>query len=160
MRFLFPLLLLPLVEIAGLILIGRAVGVMPTLLLVVLSALLGIRLVRRHGLGSFRRAQARMERGEPLAREIFDGLCLTAAGLLLIVPGPITDAVGLLLSLAPMRTWLFSQVGSMIAGARTGAPPHPGTSGRDVVIDAEWVEVGAREGVMPPAENPRTPQSR
>lgn len=93
---LFMLLLLPVLELALLIQVGSAIGVLPTLGLIILSAVLGILLLRVAGLATAWRARERLARGELPEREMFDGLLLALGGLLLLLPGFISDLFGLL----------------------------------------------------------------
>ncbi|MFC7332346.1 FxsA family protein [Rhodocista pekingensis] len=152
MRFLLFFLLLPLAEIAGFAWVGSAIGVLPTVLLVVLSALVGIGLLKRHGIDTLRRAQDRLDRGEPPVQEAFDGLCLALAGLLLVIPGFLSDIAGLLLFLPPVRSWLFGRMNMVVvttgpAGMRPGGPldgagrPGGRAHGGPDVIEGDWVEV-------------------
>ena len=97
---------MPLLEIAVFIEVGGAIGVWPTIGLTVATALAGSLLLRHQGLTTLMRARAQMDRGELPARELFEGLCLVLAGALLLVPGFVTDALGLLLFLPPFRRLL------------------------------------------------------
>jgi len=133
------LIALPLVEVAGFVLVGRALGLWPTLALTVLSAVLGLLLVRAQGAGVLRRAMAALERGEPPVRELFDGLLLGLAGALLVLPGFVSDAAGLLLLAPPFRTWLMRLIVGLAATRRRAD---------DGVIEGEWVEV--RNDLPPP----------
>lgn len=174
MRIILVLILLPLLEIAGFIIVGDALGVGPTLLLIVASAVLGMLLLRHHGIDTLRRAQARMDRGEPPLREAFDGLCLALAGVLLFVPGFLTDILGLLLFLPPVRSWLFGRVSKAIVGpggftaggfqaggvgVNTAAGYDPGRRGSSTVIEGEFTEVAVRSDPPGPEELP-PPDSR
>lgn len=95
-----------LAEIALFIQVGGLIGLGPTLLVVLLSAVLGIALLRHQGLRTLREAEATIRRGEPPLREMIEGLCVVAGGGLLILPGFLSDAVGLLLLVPPLRGWL------------------------------------------------------
>src|SRR4051812_980873 len=99
-------------------------------------SLFGFWLVKREGLGTWRRAQAQLRAGEVPAGEAVDGALIAGAGLLLIVPGFVTDAIGLLLLLPPLRwparrwvrTHRFVRAGNVIYGRvidvrGTGEPP-------------------------------------
>lgn len=97
---------LPLAEIYALIKIGSLLGVFPTIALLLLVSALGAALVKREGLRVLRRMQEQVMAGNMPSNEILDGVCLLLAGLLLLVPGFVTDAVGLLLLLPPFRLML------------------------------------------------------
>ncbi len=107
---LFMLLLLPVLELALLIQVGSAIGVLPTLGLIILSAVLGILLLRVAGLATAWRARERLARGELPEREMFDGLLLALGGLLLLLPGFISDIFGLLCVLPFTRHLLLGRL--------------------------------------------------
>jgi UPF0716 protein FxsA len=78
-------------------------GVLATLALLLAISASGPWLVRRTGLGVWRRAQSRLQEGEVPGRELVDGVLLFAAGVLLTLPGFITGVIGVLLLLPPVR---------------------------------------------------------
>jgi UPF0716 protein FxsA len=100
---LVALLLFIAAELFVIVEVARAVGVLETLGLLILVGLVGAALMRRVGLGVWRRAQARVQSGETPGREIVDGVLVLAGGALLAVPGFISDLFGLLLFLPPVR---------------------------------------------------------
>jgi len=97
---------LPLAEIYALIKVGSWLGVFPTIALLLLVSAVGAVLVKREGLRVLRRMQEQVMAGKMPSNEILDGVCLLLAGLLLVVPGFVTDIVGLLLLLPPFRLLL------------------------------------------------------
>jgi UPF0716 protein FxsA len=103
-------IVVPLAEIAVLIEVGGWLGLGPTLALIVLSAVVGTWLLRRQGLAVLRRAQQQMRQGAMPIAEVFEGFCLVIAGALLLTPGFLTDAVGALLLLPPVRTLLYRKM--------------------------------------------------
>lgn len=105
----------PLIEIAVFIELGGMIGPGPTLGLIVLTAALGTWQLRAQGLATLSRARSQMERGEMPARELFDGLCLLVAGALLLTPGFVTDSLGALLFVPPLRNALRRAIGRYIA---------------------------------------------
>jgi UPF0716 protein FxsA len=95
MRFLFLLfIIIPIVEITLLINVGQAIGAWYTVGLVLLSAFIGINMLRHQGLSTLARAQQRLNAGEMPAREMIEGLVLAVGGALLITPGFVTDVIG------------------------------------------------------------------
>jgi UPF0716 protein FxsA len=94
--FLFLFLLFPLIELAVLIQVGSAIGVIPTLLLVIGTAILGSVLLRVAGLATAWRAREKLARGEMPEEEMFAGLLIAVGGGLLLLPGFISDVFGLL----------------------------------------------------------------
>jgi UPF0716 protein FxsA len=101
------LLAVPLVDAALLVFVAGAIGWVATILLVVLTGLLGMFLVRAEGRHTLRKLQRKTARGEPPTDELLDGAFLIAAGAFLLTPGLVTDAIGLLfvvpLSRYPLR---------------------------------------------------------
>ncbi len=100
------LVITPLVEIAVFIEIGGFIGLWPTLAVVIATAVAGTWLLRSQGWGVMNRARATLAGGEFPAREVFDGACILVAGALLLTPGFVTDAAGLLLFVPAVRAYL------------------------------------------------------
>ncbi|MGC4409146.1 membrane protein FxsA [Rhizobium rosettiformans] len=96
-------LIAPLVEIASFILVGQAIGVLPTLGLIILAAFAGVILLRYQGAGILRRLQSEAQRGMDPGRELVHGALLVVAAFLLIVPGFFGDIIGILLFLPFVR---------------------------------------------------------
>lgn len=155
--FAFALIGLPILDIVSLIKAGALLGFWPTLGLVALAVVAGSTIVRHQGLSIGRSVQASLHAGRLPVVEAFNGACVLIAGLLLLFPGLVSDAVALLLLLPPVRGLLRRLVGWRIgvAGAtvawstngRDGFPPgafaDPGFSsappgGRGPVIDGEY----------------------
>ena len=162
MNPLLVLLLLPIAEIAVFIEVGDWIGAGPTVGLVILSAILGSVLIRWQGLSVLKRAQEVADRGEVPVGAVFEGFCVVAAGILLIIPGFLSDIVGLLLFVRPLRNalgrWLFDRMKGSASfrvhgqmGGRSWSN-HPGGPGRDPfdrpppgVIDVDYHEVKPEE---------------
>ena len=94
---------LPLVEIAGFVYIGEEIGAAATIIATVLTAVLGIAIVRIQGAGVAKRARAAFARNEEPVAETIEGLALGLAGILLFLPGFVSDSVGALLLVPPFR---------------------------------------------------------
>lgn len=104
----FPFLLLifviiPIVELAVIIQVGQAIGVLNTVVLLLLVSFLGSWLVKREGMAVWRRFQDQVHSGVVPGKEIADGVMILLAGALLISPGFVTDVFGVLLLLPPVR---------------------------------------------------------
>lgn len=157
--FIFLIFLaVPLIEIAIFIEVGGAIGVWPTVAVVLLTALLGATLLRVQGLATWRRAEEAMRRGEPPVAEMLDGVFLIAAALLMVTPGLFTDCVGFLLLIPPIRRAIGRFAARRIAASSRftvyrsgmGMGPDgfgPGGSGpspsrRGPVIEGEAEEIG------------------
>lgn len=105
MKFIIALvfILVPIAEIATFIQVGGLIGLWPTLLAIVVTALLGVALLRQQGLSTLSQAQAARERGEFPIEPIIHGLFLLVAGAFLLTPGFITDAAGFILLVPSIR---------------------------------------------------------
>lgn len=112
LRWVFALVFVafPLIEIAVLIKIGEAIGFWPTMLLLVAAALLGSVVIREQGLSVVARAFDAMREGRLPLEPMLDSYVVIMAGLLLIIPGLISDAIGSLLLIPPLRRWGIRQV--------------------------------------------------
>ena len=95
---------LPIVELAVIIKVGQVIGAWNTIGLLLLVSLGGAWLVKREGLGVYRRFRRQVEAGLVPGRELADALLIFLAGALLLTPGFISDVVGLLLLLPPVRS--------------------------------------------------------
>jgi UPF0716 protein FxsA len=89
--------IVPLVELFILIKIGGHIGALNTILLVILTALLGAMLARMEGLRTLRQIQWSLSQGQIPAEELIDGVLIFAGGVLLLIPGLLTDLCALIL---------------------------------------------------------------
>ena len=101
--FMILFLLVPVAEIAVFVQVGSRIGAGMTVLLVVVSAVVGVWLVRRQGLATATRVQAMVARGESPALGMLEGMALLAAGVLLVIPGFLTDIAAFVLLIPPLR---------------------------------------------------------
>ncbi|MCB9988027.1 MAG: FxsA family protein [Rhodospirillales bacterium] len=108
MPFFIIFLIIPLIEIGLFITVGEEIGLVSTLLLCVLTAVIGAALIRHQGLETLFSARRAMDRGEMPVREMFDGLCLAVAGALLMTPGFFTDAIGFSLTIPAVRSFVLA----------------------------------------------------
>ena len=94
----WPLLfiVIPLVELYVIITVGGMIGAFWTVILVLLTAVIGVNLLRMQGMSTLMRAQQNMAQGSIPAMEMMEGIALAVAGVLLITPGFITDSIGFL----------------------------------------------------------------
>lgn len=111
MPILLILILLPFLELAVFARIGEEIGIWNALGLTFLSGILGLLILRYQGLHTFLTLRAAVDRGETPLREIFDGFCLFSAGILLLLPGFVTDIMGLALLLPVCRGLLHHGLG-------------------------------------------------
>ena len=139
---LFPLLLfgfvaVPLVELFVLIEVGSVIGALPAILLCLVTAAAGAALVRAQGLRTLREAQTALGRGELPAVAMLEGMVLALAGVLLLTPGLVTDALGFAALIPPLRR------GLLLRGLRARLRPHFTASFRrppegGVTLDGEY----------------------
>ncbi|MGR5288190.1 FxsA family protein [Vibrio maritimus] len=115
----FPILLLlfifvPIIEIGLFIQVGGFLGLWPTIGLVLLTAVVGASLVRSQGLQTLMSVQSKLQQGEMPAQQIVEGVMLAVSGVLLLTPGFMTDAMGMLVLLpaprAAIAKYLMSKV--------------------------------------------------
>ena len=137
----FLLLLLfftiPLVEIYVLLEVGGAIGVLPTIAMVVLTAVIGAGLIRAQGLATLGRVQQQLERGELPAVGIIEAALLLVAGALLLTPGFVTDSIGFLILVPPLRRWAIeSFLARRIVAAGTARGQHG--AGKPGAIEGEF----------------------
>lgn len=143
--FAFLLLGFPLIELYLLIELGTLIGALPTVALVVGTALLGAYLLRHQGLSNYRRMQQSLARGEVPAQEMIEGVVILLGAVLLLIPGPITDVLGVLCLIPPLRRrivafWLRRLVVEVrMSGRGPGAPGGRVIEGdsRDIPHDRE-----------------------
>lgn len=135
-----PLLVLfivaPLAELYVLIEVGGQIGALPTILLSILTAVIGTFLVRQQGFAVLRRIQELMQRDEIPALEMLDGALILVAGLVLLLPGFITDAIGFALLVPGLRRLLIGRYVQVFPTHRP-APDDLDDSARRV-IDADY----------------------
>jgi UPF0716 protein FxsA len=131
---------LPILEIALFIKVGGAIGILPTLAIILGTAVLGTAMVRWQGLRALDRLRASVETGADPVGPIAHGALILVAGLLLILPGFFTDALGLLLLVPPVRAFLIRR-GASRATVRAASyvRVRPGMRpGRPETIEADY----------------------
>lgn len=133
MESLMPLLLfvaVPIIEMWILIQVGGEIGALPTIGLVVLTAMIGLSLLKRQGLSTLMSARAKMDQGRIPAGELVSGVMLAVGGALLLTPGFVTDVVGFLLLIPATRRWVLQQLIARYRGK--------------IVIDGEYRQIDDR----------------
>ncbi|MEX0346294.1 MAG: FxsA family protein [Rhizobiaceae bacterium] len=147
MRFsIVPLLLLaiPLMEIAAFIVIGGQIGVLATLVMVFVTAVIGSILLRIQGFGLINKIRRETDQGRVPGRELVHGVMILIAGVLLLTPGFVTDTLGFLLFVPAIRDigWNFVKDRIVVAAGPGmgsqggfGGPRHPG--GKTIDLDED-----------------------
>jgi UPF0716 protein FxsA len=95
-RLLILFMVMPIVELALLIWLGGQIGFLPTIGIIIATAVVGAWLAQREGLAVWRRFQTRLASGALPGRELTDGLIILVSGAFLLTPGVLTDVLGLL----------------------------------------------------------------
>ena len=167
---------IPIAELYVIVQVGQAIGILPTLAILIVDSLVGAALARSQGRAAWTRFQAALGEGRIPGREVFDGAMVILGGALLLTPGFITDIVGLLLLFPPTRALLREALGRSVkrhpaasagwrvAGMRTRPPRRPGDgaagspmgarprSGRSYDVEGSAHEVAEPTGELPPGE--------
>ncbi|HBN48631.1 MULTISPECIES: FxsA family protein [Thalassospira] len=163
--FLAIFVAMPIIEIAVFIQAGELIGLWPTIGIVILTAVVGTSLMRAQGLQTLARAQAQIDQGEMPIGELFDGICILVAGVLLLTPGFVTDTMGFLLLVPPLRKAVgagvimklvqsgnirtnfsrrtYGNESSSSGGASAGRGRRPGTG---PIIDGDFENVSPTNG--------------
>ncbi len=120
----------PLLEMYLLIELGGFIGTVPTIMLVVLTAMVGAKLVRAQGLITIARVRHALDRGEVPAMTLLEGVALLVAGALLLTPGFVTDVLGFLALMPDLRRraigWLLQRA-AVATNAQQGPRRGPQT---------------------------------
>lgn len=156
---LIPLLLLaiPILEIAVFIFVGGEIGIFPTLAMIFVTAVIGTILLRLQGFALIARIRGEMQANRIPGRDLAHGAMLLAAGILLLTPGFVTDSIGFLLFVPPIRDAIsafvasrmkeavivqatgrrpgpdFGSAGHPMSGDPSSHPSHSGPNGPDIV---------------------------
>ncbi|MAA64239.1 MAG: exlusion protein FxsA [Alteromonadaceae bacterium] len=153
-------IVLPVVEMVVLIQVGTAIGLLNTIGLVLLTAIIGAALLRQQGLATLLKANQRLNSGELPAKEVAEGLILAVGGALLLTPGFVTDTFGLICLLPFTRHWLAGialkrmvvagssgnrfQFGATFGTGPGQSPFQKGPGGRNDIIEGEFEREGEK----------------
>lgn len=162
----------PILEIAAFIQIGSLIGLLPTLGSIVLTAIIGAFLVRQQGFKVLNDARMQSARNEIPVTPVIHGVFILMAGLLLLTPGFVTDTIGFVFLVPPLRLLIAGKAWAWIKENMDVKVMHPGATGgqyggqfgdqgpagdgqSDVVIDGEAVEVDENDA----SDEPYRPDS-
>lgn len=144
MRLFLLFMVIPIVEIGLFLTVGSAIGIWPTLGIVVLTAMIGTFLLRRQSFFVLHSISTSLEQGRSVGRSVVHGLLVLAAALLLLTPGFFTDAIGLALLFQPVREGVITVGGRFLLVQFMHARPTRYRSGSEswsrastVIIDAD-----------------------
>jgi len=114
LRLLLLFTCIPLVELYLLLQIGSIIGAVNTILLVIITGVLGACLAQQEGIRTLERIRTLMARGEMPGEPLIDAFLILVAGFVLITPGILTDLLGFLMLVpatrAPIRRWIKGQM--------------------------------------------------
>jgi len=159
-------IVMPIAELYVIVQVGQAIGVLPTLAILLLDGFVGAALARSQGRAAWERFNRALSSGRVPARETFDGAMIILGGALLLAPGFITDVIGFLLLAPPTRSMLRGAVARLasrrigfawrVATPRgTGAAHGDRSGGADRQRGATYDYEGtAREVTDPPPQLP------
>jgi len=163
MRLLIALICaLPLLEIAGFVVIGGRIGLGLTLLWLLAAGMAGLALIRHGGLNALIKLQTALQEGREPGHSLIDGAVMVAAGLLLIVPGFVSDVLALILVLPFTRNFLLRHAAHHFEtrvyrpGSTAGTGTGSGT--RTTVIDGEYEIIEPETGGERPRSQRPNPQ--
>lgn len=137
--FLIFIITLPLLEIYILIKVGGLLGAIPTIALVVFSAVLGTLLLRWQGFVTVQRIRASLARGESPAGDLLEGMIVLISGVLLLIPGFISDIAGLLCLIPGVRRRMIKRFFNHRRPSDDREPP-PHRPGPHVIEGEYWKE--------------------
>jgi UPF0716 protein FxsA len=126
-------IVVPIVELYVIIQVGGAIGVLPTIAILIADSLLGSMLMRAQGRAAWRRFNAALTEGRIPHREVLDGALVIFGGALLLTPGFVTDILGIVLLLPPTRALVRGVIARRLLPrlvvSRFGGGFGPGPSG-------------------------------
>ncbi|MCE7011407.1 FxsA family protein [Kibdelosporangium philippinense] len=133
MPVLILLLLAMAVELTVLVLIGSAIGVLPTILLVVAATVIGVVLLRREGMRALTAFQSKVRSGQEPQGEMLDGVLIAVAGILVVLPGFVSDVLAIALLFPPTRALIRGRV---LKRAEARARRYREGGGQIFIVDA------------------------
>ena len=158
-------IVVPIAELYVIWQIGEAIGILPTIALLILDSVLGAALMRAQGRAAWMRFNRALAEGRVPGREVMDGALVVFGGALLLTPGFLSDVLGLLLLLPPTRALIRKALvarfaGRVVSSATAGVHDRMGriftfqAGRRRPTYDDAVVDGTAREAPPPPRELP------
>ncbi|MGR3364687.1 MAG: FxsA family protein [Maritimibacter harenae] len=143
MWLLLAFIVVPLVEIGLFIQVGGWIGLWPTLLIVLITAIIGSYMVRTQGMMAMNQVRDSFNRLSDPSEPLAHGAMILFSGALLLTPGFFTDTIGFLLLIPGVRRWAFREIGKRVKVERhfTARGTESRMYTRDDVIDGEFEEV-------------------
>lgn len=134
MPVLLVLLVAAIVELTVLVMVGTAIGVLATIGLLILASLVGAALLRHEGLRTLVAFREALSNRRPPHRELIDGMLIATAGVFILLPGFVSDILGLLLLMPPTRALIRRRM------LRTSVAPTPTRFASGTVVEGEVVD--------------------
>mgnify|MGYP003108927368 CR=1 FL=1 len=156
--FLAALIGIPLIEIFVFVQVGSEIGALNTIIITIVTAIVGVALIRMQGLDVLMRAQTTLNKRESPVNEIFEGFLLAIGGLFLLIPGFVTDAIGLLLLIPPLRR-LFAGYMARHSKIVTAGFHGRNAQSRDTVIDGDYEVIDEDPERLGSGEDTQNPDS-
>ena len=139
LRLLLLFVIVPAIELAILIEIGKDIGFWPTMGIILLTGVMGSTLTRKQGVAVWSQFNLKLQKGQLPGNELLDGLIVLCSGALLLTPGILTDFVGFLGLIPQSRALIRNQLQKYLKNTTLqstihfhssmhGAPPSPGTT--------------------------------
>ena len=132
--------LIPIIEISLFIEIGSIIGSFYTVMLIFLTAIVGVFFVRQQGISTFQKLASQLQKFETPVQTMFEGLVILIAGILLITPGFFTDALGFL-GLIPVSRIIFIKLVASYILSRYGNQNNQ----HDSTIEGDYIEIDDEE---------------
>tara|TARA_X000001036_G_scaffold419301_1_gene438989 strand:+ start:4307 stop:4753 length:447 start_codon:yes stop_codon:yes gene_type:complete len=139
-------IVVPIVEIVLFIKIGSLLGLWLTILVVVLTAIVGTNLVKSQGLNAIKQVQSSFLQGQDIARSLINGTLILIAGVLLLTPGFFTDFIGITFLIPMTRNmWISYGIkhfpGFVFINSNNNSKNNPHFKEKNDVIDGDYTDL-------------------
>ena len=146
MPLLIIFIIIPFIELAVILKVNSFIGIGWTLGLIIITAFVGVKLLRQQGISTLLRANQKMQQGQMPAQEMAEGFLLALAGALLLTPGFVTDAAGFILLVPATRQALVHKVIAFITPRMMTSGSFRASGSAD---EAEFKDVYSQESRSP-----------
>ena len=138
--FIALFILIPIIEISLFIEIGSIIGSFYTIILIFITAIVGVFFVRQQGISTFQKLRSQLQNLETPVQTMFEGLVILISGILLITPGFFTDALGFL-GLIPFSRIIFIKLVASYILSRYGKQSNQNKN----TIEGEFIDIDEEE---------------
>ena len=138
--FIALFILIPIIEISLFIEIGSIIGSFYTIILIFVTAIVGVFFVRQQGISTFQKLTSQLQNLETPVQTMFEGLVILISGILLITPGFFTDALGFL-GLIPFTRIIFIKLVASYILSRYGKQSNQNKN----TIEGEFIDIDEEE---------------